>query len=116
MTQGQVLDVDRLDVDEGAMVELDRVLVVGEGDKVAVGTPTIEGAKVVATSKGDGRTRKIIVFKYKAKVRYRRKTGHRQAYTRLAIDEIVAPGITIAPEKPTRKRTRRKKEESEDGA
>ena len=115
VTQGQVLDVDRLEVDEGAMVELDRVLVVGEGDKVAVGTPTVEGAKVVATSQGDGRARKIIVFKYKPKVRYRRKTGHRQAYTRLAIDEIVAPGI--APEKPARKRTpRKKKEESEDGA
>ena len=96
VTQGQVLDVDRLDVDEGATVELDRVLVVGEGDNVAVGTPTVEGAKVVATSKGDGRARKIIVFKYKPKVRYRRKTGHRQTYTRLAIDEIVAPGI--APE------------------
>lgn len=114
MTQGQVLDVDRIDVVEGATVELDRVLVVGEGDKVSVGTPTVEGAKVVATSKGDGKAPKIIVFKYKPKVRYRRKTGHRQAYTRLTIEEIVAPGIT--PEKPARKRTRRKKEESEDGA
>jgi large subunit ribosomal protein L21 len=114
VTRGQVLDVDKLDVTEGDTVELDRVLLVGEGDKVAVGTPTVEGAKVVATSKGDGRAKKIIVFKYKPKVRYRRKTGHRQAYTRLSIDEIVAPGIT--PEKPARKRTRRKKEESEDGA
>ena len=114
VTRGQVLDVDKLDVTEGDTVELDRVLLVGEGDKVAVGTPTVEGAKVVATSKGDGRAKKILVFKYKPKVRYRRKTGHRQAYTRLSIDEIVAPGIT--PEKPARKRTRRKKEESEDGA
>jgi large subunit ribosomal protein L21 len=114
VTQGQVLDVDKLEVAEGAAVELDRVLVVGEGEKVSVGTPTVEGAKVVATSKGEGRGEKIIVFKYKSKVRYRRKTGHRQAYTRLAIDEIVAPGIT--PEKPVRKRTRRKKEDSESGA
>jgi len=115
VTQGQVLDVDKLEVAEGATVELDRVLVVGEGEKVSVGTPTVEGARVVATSKGDGRGDKIIVFKYKSKVRYRRKTGHRQAYTRLAIDEIVAPGI--APEKPARKRTsRKKKEESESGA
>jgi large subunit ribosomal protein L21 len=109
-----VLDVDRLDVAEGSTVELDRVLVVGEGDKISVGTPTVEGAKVVATSKGDGRGEKIIVFKYKPKVRYRRKTGHRQGYTRLAIDEIVAPGI--APGKPARKRTRRKKEEGDSGA
>jgi large subunit ribosomal protein L21 len=114
VTQGQVLDVDRLEVAEGATVELDRVLVVGEGEKVSVGTPTVEGAKVVATSRGDGRGEKIIVFKYKPKVRYRRKTGHRQGYTRLSIDEIVAPGI--APEKPARKRTRRKKEESDSGA
>ena len=114
MTQGQVLDVDKLEVAEGATVELDRVMVVGEGDKVSVGTPTVEGAKVVATSRGDGRAKKIIVFKYKPKVRYRRKTGHRQAYTRLAIDEIVAPGIV--PEKPARKRARRKKEESDSGA
>jgi len=114
VTQGQVLDVDKIEVAEGATIELDRVLVVGEGDKVSVGTPTVEGAKVVATSRGDGRGEKIIVFKYKPKVRYRRKTGHRQAYTRLAIDEIVAPGI--APEKPARKRTRSKKEESDSGA
>ena len=114
VTQGQVLDVDLLGVAEGATVELDRVLVVGEGDKVSVGAPTVEGAKVVATSRGDGRAKKIIVFKYKPKVRYRRKTGHRQAYTRLTIDEIIAPGMT--PEKPARKRTRRKKEESDSGA
>ena len=99
---------------DGATIELDRVLVVGEGDKVSVGTPTVEGAKVVATSKGDGRGKKVIVFKYKPKVRYRRKTGHRQGYTRLAIDEIVAPGMTA--DKPVRKRTRRKKEETESGA
>ncbi len=110
-----MLDVERLEVAEGATVELERVLVVGEGDKVSVGMPTVEGAKVIATSKGDGRGEKIIVFKYKPKVRYRRKTGHRQGYTRLAIDEIIAPGI--APEKPARKRTsRKKKEEVDSGA
>lgn len=114
VTRGQVLDVDRLEVAEGATVELDHVLVVGEGSKVSVGTPTVEGAKVVATSKGDGRGDKIIVFKYKPKVRYRCKTGHRQRYTRLSIDEIIAPGI--ASEKPARKRTHRKKEESDSGA
>jgi large subunit ribosomal protein L21 len=114
VTQGQILDVDKLEVVAGATVELDRVLVVGEGDKVSIGTPTVEGAKVVAMSRGDGRGEKIIVFKYKPKVRYRRKTGHRQAYTRLAINEIIAPGITA--EKPARKRTRRKKEESDSGA
>lgn len=91
MKPGQVLNVDRLDVTEGSTVELDRVLLLGDGDKVTVGTPLVEGARVVATAQGNGRGRKVIVFKYKPKVRYRRKTGHRQPYTRLSIDRIEAP-------------------------
>jgi large subunit ribosomal protein L21 len=95
---GEVVDIDRLDVAEGATIELDRVLLLGEGNDVTVGTPVVEGAKVVATSQGEGRGKKIIVFRYKPKVRYRRKTGHRQGYTRLAIDKIVGPGeATIVP-------------------
>ena len=77
---------------EGSTVELDRVLLIADGDRVNVGTPTVDGAKVVATSQGEGRAKKIIVFKYKPKVRYRKKTGHRQFYTRLVIDKIVEPG------------------------
>jgi len=83
--------VERLDAAEGAKVNLDRVLLVADGDKVTVGTPTVDGAKVVATSQGEGKGKKIIVFKYKPKVRYHKKTGHRQLYTRLTIDKIVAP-------------------------
>ncbi len=76
---------------EGNTVDLDRVLLIADDDKVTVGTPTIDGAKVIATSQGEGKGKKIIVFKYKPKVRYRKKTGHRQLYTRLAIDRIVEP-------------------------
>ena len=76
---------------EGDTIDLDKVLLIANGDKVTVGTPTVEGAKVIATSQGDGRSKKIIVFKYKPKVRYRKKTGHRQLYTRLIIDKIVEP-------------------------
>jgi len=83
--------VERLDAAEGAKVNLDRVLLVADGDKVTVGTPTVDGAKVVATSQGEGKGKKIIVLKYKPKVRYHKKTGHRQLYTRLTIDKIVAP-------------------------
>lgn len=96
VSPGQVVDVDRIDVDAGAAVELDRVLLLAEGDAVKVGTPTVEGARVMATVQEEGRGRKIIVFRYKPKVRYRRKTGHRQAYTRLSIDSIVGPGVAPA--------------------
>ena len=109
MTPGQTIDVERLEVAEGNIVELDRVLLVADGDKVRVGTPTVDGAKVVATSQGEGKGKKIIVFKYKPKVRYRRKTGHRQLYTRLVIDKIVHP--ELAPSEPVKKVRRRKKEE-----
>ncbi len=110
---GQTIDVERLDVDEGSTVELGKVLFIADGDKVTVGTPTIEGAKVVATSQGEGKGKKIIVLKYKPKVRYRKKTGHRQLYTRLAIDKIVGPEAVSAKPKKVR---RRKKEVIESGA
>ena len=102
------MDVEHLDVGEGDTVELDKVLLLADGDdKVTVGIPTIEGAKVVATSKGEGKGKKIIVFKYKPKVRYRKKTGHRQFYTRLVIDKIVEP---------TKGASQRKKEVVNSGA
>ena len=88
---GQTIDVERLDVAEGNTVKLDRVLLISDNDKVTVGTPIVDGAKVIATSLGEGKGKKIIVFKYKPKVRYRKKTGHRQLYTRLTIDKIVEP-------------------------
>ncbi|MEE8373177.1 MAG: 50S ribosomal protein L21 [Dehalococcoidia bacterium] len=89
VSPGQTIDVDKLGGDE-VTVELDRVYLIADGDKVTVGKPTIAGAKVLASVVGDGRKKKVIVFKYKSKVRYRRKKGHRQSYTRLAINEIVA--------------------------
>ena len=89
------------------------MLLIADGDKVTLGTPTIDGARVVATSQGEGKSDKIIVFKYKPKTRYRKKTGHRQLYTRLVIDRIVEPGAgEVEPKKPRR----RKKEVVESGA
>jgi large subunit ribosomal protein L21 len=113
VAEGQTLDVDRLDVAEGGSIELDKVLLLADGAKVTIGKPLVEGARVLATAKKNGRGDKIIVFKYKAKVRYRRKNGHRQLYTTLNIDKILPPGVE-AP-KPA-KRTRRKKKETADGA
>lgn len=108
VTPGQVIDVERLDVTSGDTIEIDRVLMITEGDKVTVGKPIVDGAKVIATSQGESKGKKIIVFKYKPKVRYRRKTGHRQFHTRLVIDKIVEPGM--AQGEPDKKVRRRKKE------
>jgi large subunit ribosomal protein L21 len=81
--------VERLSVEQGSIVELNEVLLVAQDDHVLVGQPMVEGAKVVAKVLEQGKGDKIIVFKYKPKVRYRRKRGHRQLYTRLAIEQIV---------------------------
>jgi large subunit ribosomal protein L21 len=107
------LDVERLNVVEGNTVDLDQVLLIADGDKVSVGTPTVDGARVVATSQGESKGKKIIVFKYKPKVRYHKKTGHRQLYTRLVIDKIVGP--EVGSNDPVKKVRRRKKEVTESG-
>src|SRR5687767_7847019 len=91
----QTLDVERLKAEVGDKVEFDVLMLGGNGD-VRVGTPAVEGARVVAEVVEHGRGEKIIVFKYKNKTRYRRKQGHRQDYTRLAIKEIVADGKTVS--------------------
>lgn len=98
---------------EGNTIELDRVLLIAEGDKITVGKPTVEGAKVIATSQGESKGKKVIVFKYKPKVRYRKKTGHRQLHTSLMIDKIVEPGT--AQVEPSKKVRRRKKEVTTSG-
>jgi len=82
-----------MDKAEGDKVELDRVLLIADDSHVTVGTPIIEGAKVMATSKGQAKGEKIIVLRYKHKNRYTKKTGHRQKYTRLTIDDIVPPEV-----------------------
>jgi large subunit ribosomal protein L21 len=98
----------------GGTVELDRVLLIADGDNVTVGKPIIDGARVLARAERNDRGEKVVVFKYKPKVRYRRKKGHRQLFTRLNIDKIVPPGA--AETKPARKPRRSKKEVTEDGA
>jgi large subunit ribosomal protein L21 len=98
----------------GSTVELDRVLLITDDDKVTVGKPIIDGAKVLATAQQSGRGEKVIVFKYKPKVRYRRKVGHRQSFTRLSIDKILPPGAEEA--KPVKRTRRKKKEVTTDGA
>jgi large subunit ribosomal protein L21 len=88
VSPGQTIEVEKLPAG-GDTVELDKVYLVADGDKVTVGNPTVPGAKVIANVVGNGKGDKVIVYKFKAKVRYRRKRGHRQPYTKLAIKEIV---------------------------
>ncbi|MCL0065479.1 50S ribosomal protein L21 [Dehalococcoidia bacterium] len=89
VSPGQVIDVEQIPGDEGAAVELDKVLLIAGGEKIIAEQPALDGARVTATIVRQDRHRKVIVFKYKSKVRYRRKRGHRQPYTRLMIDEIL---------------------------
>jgi large subunit ribosomal protein L21 len=104
-----VIDVDRLPADVGATVELNDVLLVAGNGDVQVGQPLVAGARVVAEVVEQGRDPKILVFKYKAKTRYRRRRGHRQGYTRLAVRHI----LTAEEEKPKRRRAARPKVEAE---
>jgi large subunit ribosomal protein L21 len=87
--EGQLLDVAKLDLDPGTEVVLGEVLMIG-GEELRIGAPTLPEARVRAEVVGEARGEKIIVFKYRNKKRYRRRTGHRQDYTRLAIKEILA--------------------------
>ncbi|MBU1019678.1 MAG: 50S ribosomal protein L21 [Firmicutes bacterium] len=89
VSEGSVVYVERLDVNEGEKVTLDKVLMVG-GDSLRIGNPYLEGVTVEAVVEKQGRQKKIIVYKYKAKKKYRRKQGHRQSYTKLTITKINA--------------------------
>ncbi len=91
---GRSIKVERLAAAEGDTVELDKVLLIADEDQQIVGKPTIEGAKVVATVESQGKDKKIIVFNYKNKTRSSKKTGHRQMYTALSINEIVKAGVS----------------------
>ncbi|MFD2681430.1 50S ribosomal protein L21 [Bacillus seohaeanensis] len=86
---GQEIYIEKLNSVEGDTVTFDKVLFVG-GDDVKVGSPLVEGATVTAKVEKQGRAKKLVVFKYKAKKNYRRKQGHRQPYTKVVIDKINA--------------------------
>ncbi|HWQ12654.1 MAG TPA: 50S ribosomal protein L21 [Roseiflexaceae bacterium] len=85
---GQVVDLPLLDAEPGSQVEFGEVLLVGGGEQTLVGAPLVAGARVLAKVVGDVKGDKIVVFRYKNKKRYRRRTGHRQGYTRVAISDI----------------------------
>lgn len=88
VSPGDVLQVERLPEAEGAPVAFPEVLLVHDGATTRVGTPTVEGAVVRATIQKQGRARKVIIRKYKPKVRSRVTKGHRQMYSEVKIDSI----------------------------
>jgi large subunit ribosomal protein L21 len=88
VSEGDTITVERLGGDAGSEITIDRVLMVGGTGATKIGTPVVDGASVTATIDEHKRGEKIVVFKYKAKKRYRRKTGHRQELTRLTITGI----------------------------
>jgi large subunit ribosomal protein L21 len=104
----QTLDIDLLSAETGSTVEFREVLLVAaDGGGTTVGNPLVDGARVIAEVLEQGRDRKLMVFKYKNKTRYRRHHGHRRAFTRVAIRQILTDGQEPAAEvekKPARKR------------
>ncbi len=89
VAQGDSIFVEKIEAEAGETVTFDKVLLIG-GEKLVVGAPYVNGAKVVATVEKQGKAKKIIVFKYRAKHNRRNKNGHRQPYTKVTINEIVA--------------------------
>lgn len=88
--RGDVLRVEKLAGDVGSEVAFDKVLMFSDGENVQIGQPVVEGAVVKGRIIEQGKSKKVIVFKYKRRKRYRRKQGHRQQYTAVKIDAIEA--------------------------
>jgi large subunit ribosomal protein L21 len=97
--EGEAIEVDKLDLEVGKKFEIGEVMLVADGDQVLVGKPTVADAKVAATVVSQDKGEKISVFKYKPKIRYRVKTGHRQLLTRLMIESIDVKGMAKSEKK-----------------
>ena len=90
VAEGDVITVEKLTAEAGDSVTFDEVLAIVDGANTKVGKPLVDGAKVTAKVEAQGKARKILVFKYKAKSNYRRRQGHRQPFTKVAIEKIEA--------------------------
>ena len=89
-TTGDILKIEKLDAEKGATVELDQVLMVGEGEDVKVGTPYLKGGKVTATVIDQGRGKKVKILKFKRRKHHMKQMGHRQDFTQIEITGIAA--------------------------
>ncbi len=90
VTKGETLRVEKLDGDEGSTVKLDNVLMVADGDKVSVGTPTLDKASVTAKIMAHGRGEKVEIIKFRRRKYSRTQAGHRQSYTEIEVTDIKA--------------------------
>ncbi len=99
VAEGQTLKVEKLEIEEGASVEFDTVLMIADGDRIEVGAPYVEGGRVTATVKSQGRGPKIRIIKFRRRKHYFKTQGHRQSYTELRINGIgsLAAPIAFAP-------------------
>jgi len=88
--EGDVLFVEKLNLEVETTVEFNEILAVGKEEGLVVGKPLVEGAKIVAKVLAQGKAKKVIVFKFKRKLDYRKKQGHRQSYTKIQIEKIEA--------------------------
>ena len=90
VSEGDVIYVEKLGVEDGSSVTFDKVLAVGDGDGLKVGAPYVDGASVSGTADKTGKQKKINIFKMKPKKGYRRRQGHRQPFTKVTISAIKA--------------------------
>jgi large subunit ribosomal protein L21 len=90
VSEGQTLKVEKIDADEGVSVELDKVLMVADGDIIKVGAPFLEGGSVSATIKSQGKGKKVHIVKFKRRKHHLKRQGHRQQFTELEITGINA--------------------------
>jgi large subunit ribosomal protein L21 len=108
---GDILKIEKLDAEKGATVELDQVLMVGEGEDVKVGTPYLKGGKVTAPVVEHGRGDKIRIIKFKRRKHHMKRMGHRQDFTRIEITGIAAsaPRKKVAKKKVAKKKVSKAK-------
>jgi len=88
VSQGQRIRVEKLSADEGASVDLDKVLMLANGEDIKLGKPYVDGGKVTATIKAHGRGNKVMIIKFRRRKHHKKTQGHRQAYTEIEITGI----------------------------
>lgn len=98
VTQGDILKIEKIAANEGESIDFNDVLLVANGDQIQVGTPLVNGGKVTATVQEQGRGKKVKIIKFKRRKHHLKRMGHRQYYTQVKINDIMADGIEVPPQ------------------